>query len=93
MMQIGNVQSLYQDQRRRCEGAETDLIGLNKRLQELTHSSEAEKRHIQYQAEERLHAESNSRMSEVNEIKAAKEAEINELNEEAQRSKVSVCVN
>jgi hypothetical protein len=93
MMQIGNVQSLYQDQRRRCEGAETDLIGLNKRLQELTHSSEAEKRHIQYQAEERLHAESNSRMSEVNEIKAAKEAEINELNEEVQRSKVSVCVN
>eukprot|EP00985_Skeletonema_marinoi_P008106 scaffold3612_cov103-Skeletonema_marinoi.AAC.1 len=87
MMQIGNVQSLYQDQQRRCETAETNLVGLNKRLQELTHSSEAEKRHIQYQSEERLHAESNSRMTEVSEMRAAKEAEIQELNEQAQRSK------
>eukprot|EP00986_Skeletonema_menzelii_P005612 scaffold2086_cov149-Skeletonema_menzelii.AAC.9 len=87
MMQIGNVQSLYQDQQRRCEAAETNLIGLNKRLQELTHSSEAERRHIQYQSEERLHAESNSRLTEVNELRAAKEAEIKELNEQAQRSK------
>jgi hypothetical protein len=92
MMRIGNVQSLYQDQRRRCEAAETDLIGLNKRFQELSHSSEAEKRHIQYQAEERLHAESSSRMTEVSEIRAEKEAEIHELNEQAQRSKVSVYV-
>lgn len=87
MMQVGSVQSLYQDQQRRCETAETNLIGLNKRLQELSHSSEAEKRHIQYQSEERLHAESNSRVTEVNEIKAIKDAEIQELNEQAQRSK------
>eukprot|EP00984_Skeletonema_dohrnii_P019812 scaffold9537_cov111-Skeletonema_dohrnii-CCMP3373.AAC.5 len=87
MMQIGNVQSLCQDQQRRCETAEANLIQQNKRLQELTHSSEAEKRHIQYQSEERLHAESNSRMTEVSEMRAAKEAEIQELNEQAQRSK------
>ena len=88
MLEIGNVQSLYQDQQRRCDAAETDLIGLNKRLQELTHSSEAEKRHIQYQSEERRHAESNSRMTEVKEMRAAKEAEILELNEQSQRGKV-----
>mmetsp|Transcript_27889 Transcript_27889/g.43851 ORF Transcript_27889/g.43851 Transcript_27889/m.43851 type:complete len:725 (-) Transcript_27889:241-2415(-) len=87
MMQVESVQSLYQDQQRRCETAETNLIGLNKRVQELSHSSEAEKRHIQYQSEERLHAESNSRVAEVNEIKAVKDKEIQELNEQAQRNK------
>ena len=87
MLQIGNVQSSYQEQQRRCEAAETNLIDLNKRLQELSLSSDAEKRHIQYQAEERLHAENNSRMTEVNELRASKEAEIHELNEQAQRSR------
>jgi spindle assembly abnormal protein 6 len=87
MMQIGNVQSLYQDQQRRCEVAEKDLIGLNRRLQDLTHSLEAEKRHIQNQAAERLYAESNSCKAEVSRIKATKEAEIHELNEKAERSR------
>jgi spindle assembly abnormal protein 6 len=87
MLQIGNIQSSYQEQQRRCEAAETNLIDLNKRLQELSLSSDAEKRHIQYQAEERLRAENNSRMTEVNELRASKEAEIHELNEQAQRSR------
>lgn len=87
MQEIGNVQSSYQEQQRRCEVAETNLIDLNKRLQELSLSTDAEKRHLQYQAEERIHAENNSRMTEVNELRASKEAEIHELNEQAQRSR------
>ena len=87
MMQIENIQSLNRNQQKRCEVAETNLIGVNKMLQDLTHSSEAEKRHIQYQSEERLHAESNNRMTELNAMRATKEAEIKELNDQAQKSK------
>ena len=81
MMQNRSIQSMYAEQQRRTETAETNIISLNKRLQDLTQSTEAEKLTIRYQAEERLQTESCSRLAEANEIKTSKDAEIKALNE------------
>ena len=51
MTESKNIHSQYIEQRRRSDAAESDLIGLNKRLQELTQSSETEKSQIRYYAE------------------------------------------
>ncbi|KAL7538309.1 hypothetical protein ACHAXR_008451 [Thalassiosira sp. AJA248-18] len=87
MMQNRSIQTLYVEQQRRSDAAETDLIGMKKRLQELTQSSEAEKCQIRYQAEERIQTENCSRLAEVNEVATAKDAEIKALNERSEKNR------
>ncbi|KAL7552117.1 hypothetical protein ACHAWF_015329 [Thalassiosira exigua] len=87
MMENKNTQALHAEQQRRSEAAETNLIRLNKSLQEVTQSSEAEKCQIRCQAEERLQTESCSRLAEVTEVKASKDAEIKVLNKRSEKER------
>lgn len=87
MIQNRNIQSLYAEEQRRCDTAETELLGLRKSMQELTKATENEKYQIHYQAEERLQSENCSRLVEVNDLKAAKDAEIKALNDRHEKNR------
>ncbi|KAL7432547.1 hypothetical protein ACHAXH_007012 [Discostella pseudostelligera] len=86
MIQSRNIQLLYVEEQRRSDTAETELIGLRKKMQELTQSTEAEKYQSRHQAEERLQNEICSRLAEVNDMKAAKEAEIQSLSDRSEKN-------
>jgi spindle assembly abnormal protein 6 len=88
MMQTQVVRSLCADHQRRSDSAETEVIGLKKMLNELTQSSEAEKRHFLYQSEEQLRTANSSRSQEVNEVKAAKDAEIKAMIERSEKNRL-----
>ena len=88
MMQTREIQSLCVEHQRRSDSAETDAIGLKKMLQELTQTSEAEKRHIRYQLEEQLQTTNISCNAEVNEVKTDKDAEIKALMERSEKNRV-----
>jgi hypothetical protein len=87
MMQSRVVRSLCAEHQRRSDSAETEVIGLKKNLNELTQSSEAEKRHILYQSEEQLRTANSSHSQEVNEVKAAKDAEIKAVIERSEKNR------
>ena len=86
LLQNRSVNMHLCEQKLRSEAAEIDLIGANKRMQELAHSSEAEKYEIRFQAEERIQSEHSTRIAEINQIKSTKDAEIEALNDLMQRS-------
>lgn len=79
MMENKHFQFLHAEQTRRSDTAESELICLNKRLQELTQSSQTEKSQI-------YHQQNAGRLAEVNEVKATKEAEIKALKEGSERN-------
>lgn len=85
LLQQRILQNKFSEQQQRSQAAETDLVGLNKRLQELTTNSEAEKSHLRYTAQECLQSESSNRLAEINQIKDTKEAEITSLTEKYKR--------
>ena len=87
MIQNRYSESQHADQQSRLNAAETELIGLNKKLQELTQSYQNEKCQIQYQAQASLQTENCSRLTEVNEVKAAKDSEIKLLNEQNEKNR------
>jgi len=87
MMQSRNIQSLYVEEQHRSDTAEAELLGLRKKMQELTQSTEADKYQSRHQAEERLQNEISSRLTEVNDMKAAKEAEIKRLSERSEKNR------
>jgi len=87
MHQNRSIEALYAEQQRRSDTAETNLIRLNKRLQDLTQSSEVEKNEIRYQVEERLQNESCTRLAEANKARAAKEEEIKALNDRNEKNR------
>jgi hypothetical protein len=88
MMQTREIQALCEEHQRRSDSAETDVIGLKKMLQELTQSSETEKRQIRYQLEEQLQTANSSCSAEVHELKAAKDAEIKALIDRSEKNRV-----
>lgn len=85
VMENKNIQFLRDEQRRRTEAAEADVVELNKRLRELGQAAQEEKSQIRHQAEERFQTENRSRLTEVNEVKAAKDAEVSALKESHRR--------
>ncbi|KAL3823562.1 hypothetical protein ACHAXA_002903 [Cyclostephanos tholiformis] len=87
MMQTRVAQSLCAEHQRRSDSAETEVIGLKKMLNELTQSSVEEKRHILHQSEELLRTVNSSRSQEVNEVTAAKDAEIKALTERSEKDR------
>ena len=87
MHQNRSIEFLYAEQQRRSDTAETNLIRLNKRLEDLTQSSEVEKNQIRYQAEERLQTESSTRLAEANKASAAKDEEIKALNDRNEKNR------
>lgn len=87
MMQNRNIQLFYAEEKRRCDTAETELLGLRKSMKELTQATENEKYQIHHQAEERLQSENCSRLVEVNELKTAKDAEIKALNQRHEKNR------
>ncbi len=86
MMQYRNIQSLFDTEQRRSDTADKELLDLRRILQDLTQSTEAEKYQILHQAEERLQSEHCSRLAEVNNLKAAKDAEVKALNERSEKN-------
>ena len=87
MMQCRNIQSLYDEEQLRSDSAYKEGLGLRKMLQELTQTTEAEKIQIRHQAEERLKSENCTRLAEVNDLKAAKDAEVKALNERNEKNR------
>ena len=69
------------EQQNRTAAAESDVIGLTKRLDELATNSNAERFHLQSESEKRLATESSNRLLELNRLKVDKEAEIDALTE------------
>ena len=88
MLQTKSIEAMYVEQQRRSDTAETNLVRLNKRLQDLTQSSEVEKNQIRYQAEERLQAESSTLLAEAKMARAAKEEEIKALNDRNDKNRL-----
>lgn len=82
------INTLVCEQKQRSEVAETTLISLNKRLQEMAQTAEADKAQLRCQAEERIQTEHNNRLAEVSDIKSSKDTEVMALNEQLQRSQV-----
>ena len=83
-----SIEALYAEQQRRSDTAETNIIRLTKRLQDLTQSNEVEKNQIRYQAEERLQTESSTLLAEANKARAAKEEEIKALNDRNEKNRL-----
>ncbi|KAL7470302.1 hypothetical protein ACHAXS_010536 [Conticribra weissflogii] len=86
LTQLKNNGILLREQKNRSETAENDLISLNKSMQELVQSADAEKREIRHQTEERIQLDRNSHIEEINRMKEAKDAEITALKGQIQKN-------
>ena len=87
MMESKSIHSLYIEQQRRSDAADSDLISLNKRLQEVTQSSETEKSQIRYHAEEQHQTDHTRHLAQINEIRSLKDAEIQALREQSEKNR------
>lgn len=86
LIQLENKGILLGEQKSRSETVENDLIRLNRRMQELVQSSEAEKYEIRHQTEERIQQEHNSHNTEINQLRETKDSEIAALKDQIQKN-------
>ena len=87
MMESKSIHSLYIEQQRRSDATESELISSNKRLQEVTQSSETEKSQIRYHAEEQHQTDHTRHLAQINEIKSLKDMEIQALREQSEKNR------